>query len=79
VKQRQQSVRGQDPALGYFLAVAIFLAGAVRYYLPGNSPWRRQDIAWCRSRFVLALLIFDYTLHHATKVAAVWADLRRAV
>ena len=53
------------------LAVAIFLAGAVRYYRHGN--FSGVQVAYCVIAVLVslvALLVFDYTLHHA-KVAAV--------
>ena len=59
------------PAILLLLAVAIFLAGAVRYYRHGSfSP---AQAAYCLVAVVaslVVLLVFDYTLHHA-KIAAV--------
>jgi hypothetical protein len=71
VKQRQQSGVVKTPALLLLLAVAIFLAGAVRYYRHGN--FTLAQAGYCLVSIpaaLLALLIFDYTLHHA-KIAAV--------
>lgn len=59
------------PAILLFLAVAIFLAGAVRYYLHGN--FSLAQAGYCLLAVLaslVVLLIFDYTLHHA-KIAAV--------
>jgi hypothetical protein len=53
-----------------FLAVAIFLAGAVRYYRHGS--FSLVQAAYCLVALVaslVVLLVFDYTLHHA-KIAA---------
>jgi len=52
------------------LAVAIFAAGAVRYYRHGN--FTLEQAAYCLVAVVVSLivlLIFDYTLHHAKIVA----------
>jgi hypothetical protein len=71
VKKRQQSGVVKTPALLLLLAVAIFLAGAVRYYRHGN--FTLAQAGYCLVSIpaaLLALLIFDYTLHHA-KIAAV--------
>lgn len=53
------------------LAVAIFLAGVLRYYRHGN--FSGVQAAYCVIAVLVSLvvlLVFDYTLHHA-KVAAV--------
>jgi hypothetical protein len=53
------------------LAVTIFAAGALRYYLHGNFSLAQAGyclVAVLAS--VVVLLVFDYTLHHA-KLAAV--------
>lgn len=53
------------------LAVAIFLGGAVRYVRHGN--FTLTQAGYCLVSIpaaLLALLVFDYTLHHA-KIAAV--------
>ena len=58
-------------ALLILLAVAIFLAGAVRYYRHGSFTLAQAGyclIAVLAS--LVVLLVFDYTLHHA-KLAAV--------
>ena len=52
------------------LAVAIFAAGAVRYYLHGN--FTLVQAAYCLVAVLVSLvvlLVFDYTLHHAKIVA----------
>jgi hypothetical protein len=53
------------------LAIAIFAAGAMRYYRHGN--FSLAQAGYCLLAMLaslLVLLIFDYTLHHA-KLAAV--------
>jgi cell division protein FtsW (lipid II flippase) len=58
------------PAILLLLAVAIFAAGAVRYYRHGN--FTLEQAAYCLVAVVVSLivlLIFDYTLHHAKIVA----------
>lgn len=53
------------------LAVAIFVTGAVRYYLHGN--FTLAQAVYCGLEILASLvilLIFDYTVHHA-KIAAV--------
>lgn len=68
--QRQQDGVAKGPALLLFLAVAIFAAGAVRYYRHGN--FTLAQAAYCLIAAVVSLvvlLIFDYTLHHAKIVA----------
>jgi hypothetical protein len=53
------------------LAMAIFLAGAVRYYRHGN--FTLAQAGYCLVAVLaslVVLLVFDYTLHHA-KLAAV--------
>lgn len=59
------------PAILLLLAVAIFLAGAVRYYRHGN--FSLAQAGYCLVTLVVSLvvlLVFDYTLHHA-RIAAV--------
>ena len=59
------------PAILLLLAVAIFLAGAVRYYRHGNFSLAQAGYCLVALLASLAvLLVFDYTLHHA-KIAAV--------
>ena len=61
----------KGPALLLLLAVAIFAAGAVRYYRHGN--FTLAQAGYCMVAVVaslIVLLVFDYTLHHA-KIAAV--------
>ena len=68
---RQQSGVAKAPAILLSLAVAIFLAGAVRYYRHGN--FTLAQAGYCLVALVaslVVLLVFDYTLHHA-KIAAV--------
>ena len=53
------------------LAVAIFAAGAMRYYRHGN--FSLAQAGYCLLAMLaslVVLLVFDYTLHHA-KLAAV--------
>jgi len=53
------------------LAMAIFLAGAVRYYRHGS--FSLAQAGYCLVAVLASLvilLVFDYTLHHA-KIAAV--------
>ena len=53
------------------LALMIFLAGAVRYYL--HRSFTLAQAGYCLVAVVtslVVLLVFDYTLHHA-KIAAV--------
>src|SRR5258707_14952833 len=67
---RQQSGVAKAPAILLLLAVAIFAAGAVRYYRHGNFSLAQAGyclVAILAARLVV--LIFDYTLHHA-KIAA---------
>ena len=57
-------------AILLLLAVAIFLAGAVRYYRHGS--FTLAQAGYCLVAVVaslVVLLVFDYTLHHA-KIAA---------
>ena len=64
--QRQQKGMAKGPAILLLLAVAIFAAGAVRYYHHGNFTF--VQAAYCLVAVVVSLvvlLIFDYTLHHA--------------
>lgn len=59
------------PALLLLLGVAIFAAGALRYYRHGSFSLAQAGycvIAVLAS--LMVLLVFDYTLHHA-KIAAV--------
>lgn len=59
------------PALLLLLALAILLAGAVRYYRHGS--FTLAQAGYCLVAVLASLvilLIFDYTLHHA-KIAAV--------
>jgi hypothetical protein len=66
VNHRQQSGVAKAEALLLLLAVAIFLAGAVRYFRMGN--FTLAQAAYCLVSIpaaLLLLLIFDYTLHHA--------------
>jgi len=68
---RHQSGVAKAPAILLLLAVAIFAAGAVRYYRHGNFTLAQAGyclVAGLAS--LVVLLIFDYTLHHA-KIAAV--------
>jgi cell division protein FtsW (lipid II flippase) len=70
VNQTQQSGIAKGPAILLLLAVAIFAAGAVRYYRHGN--FSVAQAAYCLVAVVVSLvvlLIFDYTLHHAKIVA----------
>jgi cell division protein FtsW (lipid II flippase) len=70
MKQRQQSGVAKAAALLLLLAVAIFLAGVVRYYRHGN--FTLAQAGYCLVSVLaslLVLLIFDYTLHHAKIVA----------
>jgi hypothetical protein len=71
VNPRYQSGVAKAPAILLLLAVAIFLVGAVRYYLHGN--FSLAQAGYCLVSILVSLvvlLIFDYTLHHA-KIAAV--------
>lgn len=66
---KQDSV-AKAPAILLLLAVAIFVAGAVRYYQHGN--FTLEQAGYCLLAVVVSLvvlLIFDYTLHHAKIVA----------
>jgi len=58
------------PALLLLLAVAIFAAGAARYYRHGN--FSLAQAGYCLVAVLaslMVLLVFDYTLHHA-RIAA---------
>jgi len=69
--QRQQSGVAKAQAILLLLAVAIFAAGAVRYYRHGN--FSLAQAGYCVLSLLASLvilLVFDYTLHHA-KIAAV--------
>jgi cell division protein FtsW (lipid II flippase) len=71
MNQQQQSGVAKTPALLLLLAVAIFAAGAVRYYRHGN--FSLTQAGYCLLAILVSLvvlLVFDYTLHHA-KIAAV--------
>jgi hypothetical protein len=71
VNQRQQRGVAKAPAILLLLALAIFLAGAVRYYRHGS--FTLAQAGYCLVAVVaslVVLLVFDYTLHHA-KIAAV--------
>jgi hypothetical protein len=71
MNQRQQSGMARAGALLLSLAVAIFLAGAVRYYRHGS--FTLAQAGYCLVAVLVSLvvlLVFDYTLHHA-KIAAV--------
>jgi len=68
--QRRESGVAKGPAILVLLAVAIFAAGAVRYYLHGN--FTLVQAAYCLVAVLVSLvvlLVFDYTLHHAKIVA----------
>src|SRR6185437_10436054 len=68
--QRLQSGVAKGPAILLLLAVAIFLAGAVRYYRHGS--FTLAQAGYCLLAIVVSLvvlLVFDYTLHHAKLVA----------
>jgi hypothetical protein len=70
MNQPQQSGMARAEALLLFLAVAIFLAGAVRYYRHGD--FTLAQAGYCVVSILVALLVllvFDYTLHHAKIVA----------
>ena len=70
VNQRQQSGVARGPAILFLLAVAIFAAGALRYYRHGN--FTLVQAGYCLLALLvslLVLLVFDYTLHHAKIVA----------
>jgi hypothetical protein len=63
---RQQSGVAKAPAVLLLLAVAIFAVGAARYYRHGN--FTLAQAGYCLVSIpaaLLALLVFDYTLHHA--------------
>jgi hypothetical protein len=67
---RRQSGVAKAPAILLLLALAIFLAGAVRYYRHGT--FTLVQAGYCLVAVVASLvflLVFDYTLHHA-KIAA---------
>jgi drug/metabolite transporter (DMT)-like permease len=69
-QRRQQSGIARAGAVLLLLAVAIFAAGAVRYFRHGN--FSLAQAAYCLVSIPVALvvlLIFDYTVHHA-KLAA---------
>jgi hypothetical protein len=69
--RRQQSGVAKAEAVLVSLAVAIFLAGTVRYVRLGS--FTLVQAGYCLLSIPLALLlllIFDYTVHHA-RIAAV--------
>jgi hypothetical protein len=71
VNPRYQSGVAKAAALLLLLAVAIFAAGAMRYYRHGN--FSLAQAGYCLLAMLaslVVLLVFDYTLHHA-KIAAV--------
>jgi hypothetical protein len=71
MNQRPQSGVAKAPAILLLLAVAIFAAGAVRYLRHGNFTWAQAGYCLVSvPAALLALLVFDYTLHHA-KIASV--------
>ena len=68
---RDESGVAKGPALLLLLALAIFAAGAMRYYRHGN--FSLAQAGYCLAAVfasLVVLLVFDYTLHHA-KLAAV--------
>jgi hypothetical protein len=68
--QRQQGGVAKAPAVLLLLAVAIFLAGGVRYFRHGN--FSLVQAGYCMAAILaslVVLLVFDYTLHHAKIVA----------
>jgi hypothetical protein len=68
---RSQSGVARAGAVLLLLAVAIFAAGAVRYLRHGNFTLAQAGYCLVSVPAALvALLVFDYTLHHA-KIAAV--------
>jgi cell division protein FtsW (lipid II flippase) len=67
---RQQSGVAKGPALLLLLGVAIFAAGAARYYRHGN--FSLVQAGYCLVAVLasmMVLLVFDYMLHHARIVA----------
>jgi len=67
---RQQGGAAKAPAILFLLAVAIFLAGAVRYYRHGSFSLAQAGYCLVAAlASLVVLLVFDYTLHHA-KIAA---------
>lgn len=72
MNQPQQRGIAKAEALLLLLAVAIFLAGAARYFRHGN--FSLAQAGYCLVAIpaaLLALLIFDYTLHHAWIAAVI--------
>src|ERR1043165_3537605 len=70
VNQRPHSGVAQAAAVLLLLAVAIFFAGAVRYYRHGS--FTLAQAGYCLVAIVVSLvvlMVFDYTLHHARIVA----------
>jgi cell division protein FtsW (lipid II flippase) len=71
MNQRKQSGVAKAAALLLLLGLAIFAAGAMRYYRHGN--FSLAQAGYCLVAIfasLVVLLVFDYTLHHA-KIAAV--------
>jgi hypothetical protein len=71
MNQRKQSGVAKAAALLLLLGLAIFAAGAMRYYWHGN--FSLAQAGYCLVAIfasLVVLLVFDYTLHHA-KIAAV--------
>jgi hypothetical protein len=67
---RQQSGVAKAPAILLLLAIAIFAAGAVRYYRHGN--FSLAQVGYCLVSIpasLALLLVFDYMVHHAKMVA----------
>ena len=78
--QRRESGVARGPAILFLLAVAIFAAGALRYYRHGNFTLvQAGDCLLMLLVSLLVLLVFDYTLHHAKIVGSDGADLCCAV
>jgi len=70
-RKRQQRGATKAEVLLLLLALAIFLAGAVRFYRHGS--FSLAQAGYCLVAVLaslVVLLVFDYTLHHA-KIAAV--------
>jgi hypothetical protein len=71
MNQGQQNGVAKGPVLLLLLAVAIFAAGAVRYYRHGSFTLAQAGYCLVATlASLVVLLVFDYTLHHA-KIAAV--------
>lgn len=70
MNQLQQTGVATAPAVLLLLAVAIFAAGAVRYYRHGNFSLAQAGFCLISVLVsLLVLLVFDYTLHHAKIVS----------